>query len=181
MMRNLIGLLIAHETIFPINVGHVLGDHRTFETYLQLHKNFTTSGKLCLKNRITDKKSMRYTANSTETDFREQIKILLQRLEIVHQKFELKRIEFDYNGKDYERICKTIYDTVVSCCIADRSKNHVLASTIMKNRKEDIVKEFTIVYGKPMNYVEKKESATVLRKLLNYYQKRSSLSPQLCI
>ena len=54
MMRNLIGLLIAHETIFPINVGHVLGDQGTFETYLQLHKNFTTSGKLCLKNRITD-------------------------------------------------------------------------------------------------------------------------------
>ena len=56
MMRNLIGLLIAHETIFPINVVHVLGDQGTFETNLQLHKSFTTSGKLYLKNRITDKK-----------------------------------------------------------------------------------------------------------------------------
>ena len=56
IMRNLIGLLIAHETIFPINVGHVLGDRGKFETYLQLYKTFTTRGKLCLKNRITDKK-----------------------------------------------------------------------------------------------------------------------------
>ena len=98
---------------------------------------------------------MRYTADSTETDFREQIKILLQRLEIVYQKSEQKTIEFDANGRNYERISKTILNTVVSCWIADRSKNHILATTIMKNRKENIVKEFTIAYGKPMIYVEK--------------------------
>ena len=56
MMRNLIGVLIAQETIIPINVGHVLGDPGTFETYLQLYKDFNTRGKLCLTNRITYKK-----------------------------------------------------------------------------------------------------------------------------
>ena len=56
MMRNLIGLLSAQDTIFPINVGNFMGDHGTFENYLQLHKTFTTRGKLCLTNRITYKK-----------------------------------------------------------------------------------------------------------------------------
>ena len=78
---------------------------------------------------------MKHTAISTEIDFREQIKILLRRLEIVYQKFEQKTIEFDVNGRNYESISKTIFNTVVSCCIADRSKNHELATTIMKNKK----------------------------------------------
>ena len=58
---------------------------------------------------------MRYTANSTETNFREIIKILLQRLKIVHQKFEQKTIEFDTNGRNYETISKTIFKNDPHC------------------------------------------------------------------
>ena len=70
---------------------------------------------------------MKYMADSTEYDLQSQVKILSRRLEIVYNFFEQKINEFDAIGRDYESISKTIFNTVVSSCILDKSKNHILA------------------------------------------------------
>ena len=97
VLRNMIGISVSKEQVFPIVVeDFTCGDH-TCDEYKTYFSNLPSTDYY-LKHKITRKKTMRYSAESPEIDLRPQILTLFVRLATIHRHFENKAMEIDSMG-----------------------------------------------------------------------------------
>ena len=148
ILRNMIGISVCKDKVFPILVKDFTGGDRTCDKYNAYFAKVSPTYNH-LKDKITRKKTMRYSAQSPEIDLRPQIMTSFVRLATIHGQFENKAMEIDSMGGYKYKIGSTILSMVVLSSENNTNQPHQTVIANNTKLKKYVLKEFVIIYGTP--------------------------------
>ena len=148
VLRNMIGISVSKEQVFPILVKDFTGGDRTCDEYKAYFGKVTLTDNH-LKDKITRKKTMRYSPESPKIELRPQIKTLFQRPATIYKQFEKKVMEIDSMGENKYKIGSSIFSMVFTSSKNDKNQPH---PTVIENNikmKKGLLEEFANIYDTP--------------------------------
>jgi len=83
-IRNIIGLLLSSENIFPIRIKDLVKRNMNKQKYREIIHSIFPKNKIKKMKSISNKKSMQYTEDSVQNVFREEVRVLIDRLRKLH-------------------------------------------------------------------------------------------------